>query len=111
MPYDEAIAKRVRPLLSRRKGFAEKKMFGGVGFLLNGNMCCGVWKEFLILRVGADLYQSSLAEPFVREFDITGRAMTGWVMVEPEGFADATDLKTWVGKAASFAGSLPPKAK
>jgi TfoX/Sxy family transcriptional regulator of competence genes len=111
VPYDEATARRVRPLLSRRKGFAEKKMFGGVGFLLNGNMCCGVWKEFLILRVGPELYQSSLAEPSAREFDITGRAMTGWVMVEPAGFEDDQDLEAWVGKAASFAASLPAKQK
>lgn len=86
-------------------------MFGGISFLLNGNMCCGVWKEFLILRVGPAAYEELLAQEFVRQFDITGRAMTGWVMVEPPGFADPADLKSWVDLAALFAGSLPPKTK
>src|SRR5688572_19525999 len=71
MAFDETTAKRVRLLLSRRKGFEEKKMFGGIGFLLNGNMCCGVWKEFLILRVGPAAYQETLAQEFVKQFDIT----------------------------------------
>ena len=111
MPFDETTAKRVRPLLSRRKRFEEKKMFGGVGFLLNGNMCCGVWKEFLILRVGPAAYEETLSQEFVRQFDITGRAMKGWVMVEPPGFEDPADLKSWVDLAVLFSGSLPPKAK
>ena len=109
MPYNEETAARVRPLMRRRKGFSEKKMFGGVGFLLNGNMCCGVWKEFLILRIGAAGYQAALAEPFTQEFDITGRAMTGWIMVQPEGFAEETELKEWIEQAAKFARSLPAK--
>ncbi|MDA1051949.1 MAG: TfoX/Sxy family protein [Planctomycetota bacterium] len=111
MPYDETTATRVRPLLSRRKGFEEKQMFGGIGFLLNGNMCCGVWKEFLILRVGPAAYEETLAQEFVQQFDITGRAMKGWVMIEPPGLADPADLKSWVDLAILFAGSLPPKAK
>ncbi len=109
MPYDESLAERIRPLISRRRGAAEKKMFGGVGFLLNGNMCCGVWKKSLIARIGPATYESMLEEPFVREFDITGRPMKGWVMVEPEGIADDEDLKSWVTRAANFTGSLPAK--
>jgi len=109
MPFDETLAKRVRPLLSRRKGFAGKKMFGGMGYLLNGNMCCGVWKESLILRIGRDAYEEALTEPFVKEFDITGRPMTGWVMVEPEGIEDDQDLKDWVRQAIRFTSSLPAK--
>jgi len=109
MPYDPALADRVRPLLARRKGFEEKKMFGGVGYLLAGNMCCGVWKEYFIARVGPDDYQAALGEPYTRKFDITGRAMTGWVMVEPEGVAEDDDLRQWVGRCARFAGSLPAK--
>lgn len=111
MPFDETTAQRVRPLLSRRKGFVEKKMFGGIGFLLSGNMCCGVWKEFLILRVGPLAYEETLAQEFVKPFDITGRAMKGWVMVEPPGFQKPADLKSWVDLAVLFAGSLPAKAK
>lgn len=109
MPYDDSLAERIRPLISRRRGAAEKKMFGGVGFLLNGNMCCGVWKKSLIARIGLAAYTSALEEPFVREFDITGRPMRGWVMVEPGGITDNEDLKNWVTRAAKFAGSLPVK--
>jgi TfoX/Sxy family transcriptional regulator of competence genes len=109
MAYDESSAQRLRALLSRRKGISEKHMFGGVGFLLNGNMCVGVWKEFLIVRVGPDAYRTSLQQPSTREFDITGRAMRGWVMVEPDGFASAEQLKLWVAQAWDFVKSLPAK--
>ena len=78
MPYDETLADRVRTCLARRKNFESKKMFGGIGFLMSGNMCVGVWKEFLILRLGIDAAQQVLTERFVRPFDITGRAMRGW---------------------------------
>jgi hypothetical protein len=69
MAYDEQLARRVRPLLARRNGFAEKKMFGGIGFLLHGNICIGVWKEFLIVRIGPDGYVSALTNSRVKEFD------------------------------------------
>jgi TfoX/Sxy family transcriptional regulator of competence genes len=84
-------------------------MFGGIGFLFRGNMCVGVWKEFLILRLGADQYEGALREPCVREFDITGRAMKGWVMVRPDGVEGDEELRTWVRRAAAFVGTLPPK--
>lgn len=109
MPYDAALAERVRPLLSRRKGFSEKKMFGGVGFLLNGNMCCGVLRQDLILRLGEEAGDDALGEYDVRPFDITGRAMKGWVMVGPAGSAEDDDLKRWVRAAAKFAAALPAK--
>ncbi|MEQ8785429.1 MAG: TfoX/Sxy family protein [Pirellulaceae bacterium] len=109
MPYDELLAKRVRSLLARRQGFTEKKMFGGVGFLLEGNMCVGVWKEFLILRLGVEAYQSALDEEHVRQFDITGRPMTGWVMVEPDGARGVPQLKAWVDRATAFVQTLPAK--
>jgi TfoX N-terminal domain len=109
MPYNEDTAQRVRQLVKRRKGFSEKKMFGGVGFSLQGNMCCGVWKEFLILRLGANAYENALREPFTKVFDITGRAMTGWVMVLPEGFEEDEDLKTWFELALKFVRTLPAK--
>ena len=110
MAYNELLAKRTRAIMSRRKGLSEKKMFGGVGFLLNGNMCCGVWKQFLILRLG-DGYKDALKQPHFRKFDITGRAMSGWAMVEPEGIEDDDELKYWVRRAAAFASSLPVKNK
>lgn len=109
MPYDENLARRVQPLLSRKKGYAAKKMFGGLGYLLNGHMCVGIWKDKLIARVGPDAYAQALEEPTAREFDITGRAMTGWVMIEPEGLVKESELKYWVQLAAKFAGSLPAK--
>lgn len=109
MAYDAGLAERVRPLLRRRKGFSEKKMFGGVGYLLSGNMCVGVWKKFLILRVGPDYYETALSDPYAREFDITGRAMRGWVMVEPAGVEADADLLEWVDQAVKFVRTLPVK--
>jgi len=109
MPYDEDLAARVRRVMARRKNAAEKKMFGGVGFLLGGHMCVGVWKQFLIVRVGPDGYEGALRETFVRKFDITGRAMTGWVMVDPGGLETDDTLRRWIRQATAFVSSLPPK--
>jgi TfoX/Sxy family transcriptional regulator of competence genes len=109
MAFDETLAARVRPVIAGRKGFSEKKMFGGMGYLLHGNMCVGVWKEFLILRIGPDAYEDALAQPHVREFDITGRAMKGWVMVEPAGVRRDSELNEWVGQAIDFVSGLPGK--
>lgn len=111
MPYDENLAKRVRPLLSRKKGVSAKNLFGGLGYLLNGNMCVCIWKDSLIVRVGPDNYAAALDEPSAREFDITGRPMTGWVMIDPAGLAKDSELRHWVTLAAKFTGSLPPKHK
>jgi len=83
MAFSEALAERIRQGLARLKGVEEKKMFGGVGFLLNGNMLVGVWKNSLIVRLGPDSYDDALLEPHVKEFNITGRPMKGWVLVEP----------------------------
>jgi hypothetical protein len=84
-------------------------MFGGIGFLLNGNIWVGVWKESLIARVGPERYQEALRESFVGEFDITGRAMTGWVKVAPEGVEDDDQLQEWIGRAMKFVRTLPAK--
>jgi TfoX/Sxy family transcriptional regulator of competence genes len=111
MAFEAQLAERVRKLLSRRKGFSEKRMFGGVGFLLNDNLCCGVLRSDLILRLGVDAAQKALREYGVRPFDITGRAMQGWAMVGPAGYEEADDLARWVKLAAQFAGSLPTKEK
>lgn len=109
MPYDESLAGRVRPLLFRRKGFAEKKMFGGIGFLLHGNMCVGVWREYLILRLGIEAAQDALLEPGIRPFDITGKALQGWVMVEPAAAEDPKELRRRVEGAVRFVATLPAK--
>ena len=109
MPYDETLAARVRRLLGARKNLTEKKMFGGVGFLLDGNICCGVWKEFLILRLGEDAARQVLAGEHARPFDITGRPMRGWAMIEPAGWQDNPRLRRWVSWAAEFTAELPIK--
>jgi TfoX/Sxy family transcriptional regulator of competence genes len=88
MAFSEAVAERIRQHLARRKNVEEKKMFSGVGFLLHGNILIGVWKDSLIVRLGPEEGDEALMEPHVKEFDITGRAMKGWVLVEPEGVED-----------------------
>jgi TfoX/Sxy family transcriptional regulator of competence genes len=107
--FDESLASRIRTALSRRKGVEEKKMFGGLGFLLNGNILVGVWKDALIVRLDPDKYDDALLEPHVREFDITGRAMKGWVLVGPEGVAEDDLLKDWIERALQFVKALPKK--
>jgi hypothetical protein len=109
MAFDEYLAERVRALVARRRGFSEKKMFGGVGFLLHGNMCVGVWKEFLILRIGPEAYEEALDDPDVKEFDITGKPMRGWVMVEPTGIEQDAKLQAWMERAVNFVRELPRK--
>ena len=109
MAYDEELDRRIKKIVSRWKGTADKKMFGGVCHLLNGNMFCGVHKDFLILRLGPDRAEAALKLPQVRPFDITGRPMKGWVMVSEDGFKNDKDLKNWLEQAKSFAEALPEK--
>ena len=109
MAYDENLGLRIRATLAGEPGLVEKKMFGGVGFMLNGNMACGVINDALIVRVGADAYQAALEEAHTRPFDTTGRPMTGWVMVDPSGTSSEESLQEWVWQGLDFARSLPPK--
>jgi hypothetical protein len=109
MAFSETLAGRIRKELARRKNIEEKKMFGGIGFLLNGNMLVGVWKESLIVRLGPEDGDEALKEPHVREFDITGRAMKGWVLVDPEGIEGDDDLSGWIQRAMKFVGKMPAK--
>ena len=109
MAFDESLAARIREALARKKGVEEKKMFGGVGFLLGGNILVGVWKDSLIARLGPDNHDDALLEPHVREFDITGRAMKGWVLVAPQGVEDDDQLSVWIQRAVKFVGELPAK--
>ena len=110
MAFDESLARRIRQRLVRRKNVQEKRMFGG-GFLLNGNMLVGVWKDSLIVRLGPDEGDEALKEPHVKEFDITGRPMKGWVLVGPEGVTGDDQLKGWIRRAVKFVGKLPAKEK
>jgi hypothetical protein len=109
MPYSESLAERIRQALGRRKRIEEKKMFGVVGFLLNGNMLVAVWQISLIARIGPDQYDEVLKTPNVREFDITGRPMKGWIMVEPDGIENDKQLSRWIERAMSFVETLPAK--
>jgi TfoX/Sxy family transcriptional regulator of competence genes len=109
MAFNESLAARIRDALACKKGVEEKKMFGGIGFLLNGNMLVGVWKNLLIARLGPDGYEDALLEMHVKEFDITGRPMKGWVLVDPEGIEDDEQLSAWIQRAIKFVGKLPKK--
>ena len=109
MPYDEELDRRIKKIVSRWAGTNDKKMFGGVCHLINGNMFCGVHKEFLILRLGREKSENALKLPDVRPFDITGRPMQGWVMVASDGYKRDQDLKTWLDQAKEFVKTLPTK--
>lgn len=109
MAYDEGLAQRIREQLEEREDVREKKMFGGLAFLLGGNMCVGIVKDELMVRVGPDAWADALARPHAREMDFTGRGMKGFVYVGCEGFEDDDDLAAWVARGVAFAGSLPAK--
>jgi hypothetical protein len=108
MAFDDSLAARIRKLMARRKGVREKKMFG-IGFLLNGNLLVGVWKDSLVVRLDPDQTDEALKESHVKVFDITGKAMKGWVLVEPEGIKDDEQLKGWIERAVKFVNTLPAK--
>ncbi len=109
MAFDESLAARIRDALARKKGIEEKRMFGCLCFMLDGNALAGVWKNRLIARLGPDEGELAMLEPHVRAFDITGRPMRNWVAVEPEGVEDDVQLKDWIQKAMRFVGKLPAK--
>ena len=109
MGYDEKLAERVRKRVGKPRGLTEKKMFGGVGFLLNGNMCCGVRGDDLIVRLDPDETEDALAQPHVRVFDISPRPMKGWILVAAKGTATDRQLGKWIGIATRFAAALPAK--
>jgi TfoX/Sxy family transcriptional regulator of competence genes len=110
MAYDEQLAECVREALGEVPGLVEKKMFGGVGYMVLGNMACGVNEDNLIVRVGPARYKEALEEPHARPFDMTGRPMRGWIYVGPDGHATQQDLEQWVQQGVEFALTLPPKA-
>ena len=109
MAYDERLADRVREVLALRGDVSERRMFGGIAFMLGGNMACGVLGEELIVRVGPDEYERALAEPHAREFDFTGRPTRGMVVVGTAGIEAEEALAGWVDAGADFAATLPAK--
>jgi hypothetical protein len=109
MAYDEALAARVLEVLGDNPEISERKMFGGIAFMLSGNMAVGVSGDELMVRIDPDDQAEALTRPAVRPFDMTGRPMKGWILVGAEGIAEDADLEGWVSKGLDFAGSLPPK--
>jgi len=109
VPYDERLAGRVRTELAGTPGLSEKRMFGGLCFLLRGNMACGIVRDSLMVRVGAAAYDAALRQPHARVMDFTGKPMKGMVYVAPEGVAAPADLAAWLRRAVDFAGRLPSR--
>jgi TfoX/Sxy family transcriptional regulator of competence genes len=109
MVYSESLASRIRHLLKGRRGITEKKMFGGIGFLLHGNMCVGVSQTSLIVRLGPHQADAARKRPNVVEFDVAGRPLKGWVMVEAEGVETDEQLNEWIERAVEFVETLPRK--
>lgn len=109
MAFDESVVGRVRKALAGSPDVIEKRMFGGIAFMVRGNMCCGVTGDRLMLRVGPKGYETALSRPHARAMDFTGRPMKGMVYVEPAGFASPRDLKAWIERAMEFTLSLPAK--
>jgi len=111
MAYDEGLAERINQVLERLDppGLVDKKMFGGIGYLVQGNMACGILDDLLIVRVGKESYEEALQKPGARVFDTTGRPMTGWVMVEPEGVETPPALNQWMERGIAFVKTLPAK--
>ena len=111
MAYDEALAGRIRTVLAKWRGVDEKRMFGGIAFLLGGHMFCGIVKDDLMVRVGPDRHEAALTEPHVRPMDFTGRPMKGYVFVAPAGCRADAALARWVGLGGEFVAKLPAKTK
>src|SRR5262245_9181577 len=109
MPFNERLARRVRDSLMEQGPVKEKRMFGGLAFMVQGHMCCGIVGEDLVLRVGPAEYERALSQRHARVMNFTGRAMKGFVYVEPGGLRTTASLKKWLQLSLRFVLSLPPK--
>jgi TfoX/Sxy family transcriptional regulator of competence genes len=109
MAYDEQLAARIRGLLADRTDLSERKMFGGLSFMVAGHMCCGVHRDELIVRVDPERQDEALARPHARPMDLTRRPMRGFITIRPDGL-DGNRLEQWVREAVARAESLPPKS-
>jgi TfoX/Sxy family transcriptional regulator of competence genes len=108
MAYDEALAERVRMALAKQPGVTERKMFGGIGFMVRGNMACGIVKDELMVRVGPEQHEKLIKEPGARLMDFTGRPMSGFLFIASKAL-DGRGLSTWVRRGVAYASSLPKK--
>ena len=109
MAYNEALAQDIRVRLSDRPGISEKEMFGGIAFMINGNMAVGVSGDELMVRVGKEAHDEAVSRPGARTFDMGARPMRGWINVSAEGFASDDDFNAWIDQGVAFATDLPPK--
>ena len=109
MPYDLGLAERLYDVVAHKLAMAEKKMFGGIGWMVNGHMCVGVYKDFLIIRVGEERATKFSGEIGISPMDITGKPMKGWLKVAPEGYEENIALKRYTKAAIDFVKTLPPK--
>ena len=109
MAYDEGLAERIRGVLDERHDVSEKKMFGGIAFMVRGHMCVGIVKDELMVRVGPQAYDELVRQPHARRMDFTGRPMKGFLFVSAQGLERDADLERWVGHGLSHASSLPLK--
>ena len=109
MHSDPRLIARIEAATKGWRGLAPKKMFGGMAWLLHGNMCVGIWHDRLVVRCGPADWPAHLKKKHVREMDITGRSMQGWLLVDAPAIATPVKLKHWPGIARQFAGTLPPK--
>jgi TfoX/Sxy family transcriptional regulator of competence genes len=107
--FSERLASRVKKILVEGEDVEERKMFGGLAFMINGHMCCGVIGDDLMLRLGVDGAHQAIEEPHVRPMDFTGRPSKGFVFVDPAGVKTEARLRHWVSRAREFVHTLPPK--
>ena len=110
MTFNELTASQIRSAIQVTPGISEQHMFGGVSFMLDGNMCCGVIDDNLVMRVGPDAYEGALSEPHTRPMDFTGRPLRGFIYVDREGFASEALLRQWIDRGMSYVRTLPPKS-
>jgi hypothetical protein len=109
MAFNERLAERIRGYFKRRKGVEEKRMFGGLCFMLNGHMCCGIEKDRLMIRVMPDRYDTLLSKPHARQMDFTGKPLKGFLFISEAGYRTASGLALWLDEAVECAQSKRPK--
>jgi len=109
MAYDLGLAARCEDFILDKPSISQKRMFGGMAYLLNGNMAFGIHKDHLMVRVGSDAHDASMELPETAPFNLTGRSMKGWILVSPDGIEEDAQLKAWIDRGIRFAETLPAK--
>ena len=109
MTFSERTASHIRRVMKNTPGLSERPLYSGVAFMVQGNMCCGVIDDHLVVRISPDAYDATLREPHTRPMDFTGRPLPGFVYVDRAGFANHASLKQWIDRSVSFVRTLPPR--